>query len=108
MLRQRRSVLQSNEKMGNTGISLKDTINKASKWLRQFIIMLVVVYGIFTIITNLIQLNQVGGAIFISLGLFTIIICSLIYVARLVKKVDKKLNGLVSRKVLFDSEQLQA
>jgi len=81
--------LQSNEGQKST-INLKEAVTKAGKWLRQFIIMLVAVYIVFIVIVNLPQMNQVSGVLLVSLGLFGIIMGSLIYVARLVKKTERK------------------
>ena len=72
-------------------------LDKASKWIKQYVMMLVATYISFTVITNLLQMDQVGGVFVVSVGLFVIIISLLVYVVRFVRKAKK-----VSERDLLD------
>ena len=63
----------------------RQVIAKAKQLVKGYVVMLLATYASFTIIANLLGINQRGAAFLVSLGFFVIIIILLIHVIRMIK-----------------------
>jgi len=63
----------------------RQVIAKAKKLVKGYVVMLLATYVSFTIIANLLGINQRGAAFLISLGFFVIIIILLIRAIHMIK-----------------------
>jgi len=63
----------------------RQVIEKAKPLVKGYLVMLLATYVSFTIIANLLGINQMGAAFIISLGFFVIITILLIYAIHMIK-----------------------
>jgi len=71
----------------------REITGRAYKLIKQYAVMLVVVYISFTIVTNLLGINQRGAAFVISLGFFVIIVTLLLYAIHMIKSSANLLSN---------------
>jgi len=63
----------------------RQVVARAKKLVKDYVLMLLATYASFTIIANLLGINQRGAAFVISLGFFVIIIILLIHAIHMIK-----------------------
>ena len=73
----------------------RQVIAKAKKLVKGYMVMLLATYVSFTIIANLLGINQMGAAFLVSLGFFVIIIILLV---RAIHMIKSSVNLLLNNK----------
>jgi len=63
----------------------KQAIGKATKLIKGYVMLLLATYVSFTVVANLLGINQRGAAFLISLGFFVIIMITLLHAIRMIK-----------------------
>jgi len=73
----------------------RQVITRATKLVKHYVMMLLATYVSFTIIANLLGINQMGAAFLVSLGFFVIIIILLV---RAIHMIKSSVNLLLNNK----------